>query len=136
MTERKSRLSLIYKVERKTKEEVTDAIITLLNPIKDNVLTLTSDNGKEFAGHDRTAHLLSAEFYFAHPYSSYERGTNKNTNGLFRQYFPQNRDFRTITDDEIIRAMKRLNNRPRKWHGFKTPNQVFFDEELTVALAT
>ena len=136
LTERRSRLSLIYKVERKTKEEVSDAVTTLLNPIKENVLTLTSDNGKEFAGHETIAHHLSADFYFAHPYSSYERGTNENTNGLIRQYFPKSRDFRTITDDEIIVAMKRLNNRPRKCLGFKTPNQVFSDEESTVALAT
>ena len=67
LTECKFRLSLIYKVEGKTKEEVTDAVTTLLNPIKDHVLTLTSDNGKEFAGHET----------IAHPYSSYERGTNK-----------------------------------------------------------
>ncbi|MFQ5752692.1 MAG: IS30 family transposase [bacterium] len=136
LTERKSRLSLIYKAERKTKEEVTDAVTTLLNPIKDHVLTLTSDNGKEFAGHEKIAHYLSADFYFAHPYSSYERGTNENTNGLIRQYFPKSRDFRTITDDEIIRAMKRLNNRPRKCLGFKSPNQVFWGETSSVALTT
>ena len=79
LTERKFRLPLIYNVEGKTKEEVTDAVTTLLNPIKDHVLTLTSDNGKEFAGHET----------IAHPYSSYERGTNENTNGLIRQYFPK-----------------------------------------------
>jgi len=63
-------------------------------------------------------------------------GTSENTNGLIRQYFPKNRDFRTITDDEIIRAMKRLNNRPRKRLGFKTPNQVFFGIKQNVALTT
>jgi len=136
LTERKSRLALICKVERKTKDEVTDAVTTLLNLIKDNVLTLTSDNGKEFAGDETISHHLSADFYFSHPYSSYERGTNENTNGLIRQYFPKNRDFRTITDDETIRAMKRLNNRPRKYLGFKTPNQVFSGELSNVALAT
>ncbi|MEK0338424.1 MAG: IS30 family transposase, partial [Nitrosopumilus sp.] len=133
LTERKSRLSLIYKVERKTKDEVTDAVTKLLNPIKDNVLTLTSDNGKEFSGHETIADHLSADFYFAHAYSAWERGTNENTNGLIRQYFPKNRDFRTITDDEIIRVIKKLNNRPRKCLGFKTPNQVFFGELSNVA---
>ncbi len=136
LTERKSRLSLIYKVERKTKDEVTDAVTKLLNPIKDNVLTLTSDNGKEFSGHETIADHLSADFYFAHAYSAWERGTNENTNGLIRQYFPKNRDFRTITDDEIIRVIKKLNNRPRKCLGFKTPNQVFFGELSNVALTT
>jgi len=66
-----------------------------------------------------------------------ERGLNENTNGLIRQYFPKNRDFRTIRDKEIIRVIKRLNNRPRKCLEFKTPNQVFFEDELTnVALNT
>ena len=109
---------------------------TLLNPIKDNVLTLTSDNGKEFANYKTIAHHLGADFYFAHAYASYERGTNENTNGLIRQYFPKSRDFRTITYDEIIRAMKRLNNRSRKCLEFKTPHQVFFGETLRVALTT
>ena len=137
LTERKSRMSLIYKVERKTKYEVAVAVTKLLNPIKDRVYTLTSDNGKEFADHGMIANHLGANFYFAHPYASYERGLNENTNGLIRQYFPKNRDFRTITDDEIIMAIKKLNNRPRKCLGFKTPNQVFFEDDLTnVALNT
>lgn len=97
---------------------------------------MTSDNGKEFANHEAIAYHLGADFYFAHPYASYERGLNENTNGLIRQYFPKERDFRTITDEEIIHAMKRLNNRPRKRLGFKTPNQVFFGEILKVALTT
>lgn len=137
LTERKSRMSLIYKVERKTKDEVTVAVTKLLNPVKDRVYTLTSDNGKEFAKHAMIANHLGAYFYFAHPYASYERGLNENTNGFIRQYFPKNRDFRTITDDEIIMVIKKLNNRPRKCLEFKTPNQVFFEDDLTnVALST
>ena len=62
-----------------------------------NVHTITSDNGREFAGHEEIAKSLKADFYFAHPYSSWEPGTNENTNGLIRQYFPKNRDFTTIT---------------------------------------
>ena len=92
----------------------------------------------KFGNHKKIAKALQCDFYFAHPYSSCERGTNENTNGLIRQYFPKNRDFRTITDEELIFAMKRLNNRPRKRLGFKTPNQVFFGNEkevLNVALA-
>jgi IS30 family transposase len=100
------------------------------------VHTITSDNGKEFANHKTIAKTLECDFYFAHVYSSCERGTNENTNGLVRQYFPKNRDFRTITNEEIINAMKRLNNRPRKRLGYKTPNQVFFGEILKVALTT
>ena len=136
MTERKSGLSLIYKVDRRTKENTADAIKRLLGSISDQVLTITSDNGKEFASHEEIAKGLKCDFYFAHPYASYERGLNENTNGLIRQYFPTDRDFRTITDSEIIHAMKKLNNRPRKRLGYKTPNEVFFGMELTVALTT
>lgn len=136
MTERKSGLSLIYKVDRRTKENTQKAIKCLLGSISDQVLTITSDNGKEFGDHEKIAAGLKCDFYFAHPYSSYERGTNENTNGLIRQYFPKDRDFRTITDKEIIHATKRLNNRPRKRLGYKTPNEVFFGESDTVALTT
>ena len=126
IVERKSKMTLIRKVERKTSEEVSKAIIRLLKPYKNKVHTITSDNGKEFAGHEKISKKLQADFYFAHPYASWERGTNENTNGLIRQYFPKTRDFTTITQQEINEVMKRLNNRPRKKLGFLTPNQVFF----------
>jgi len=138
LTERKSGFALIYKVDRRTKDNTEYAIKHLLGSISEKVYTMTSDNGKEFGNHEKIAKALQCDFYFAHPYSSCERGTNENTNGLIRQYFPKNRDFRTITDEELIFAMKRLNNRPRKRLGFKTPNQVFFGNEkevLNVALA-
>lgn len=135
LTERKARLALIAKVERKTAEQVTNAIVRLLKPYADKVHTLTSDNGKEFAKHKDIAETLAADFYFAHPYSSWERGTNENMNGLIRQYFPKHCDFKTITDKEIQLVMHRLNNRPRKCLGYQTPNEVFF-EESTVALAS
>jgi len=136
LTERKSGLALIHKVDRRTKEKTEEAIKQLLNPIAYKVHTITSDNGKEFGNHEKIANELKCGFYFAHAYSSWERGTNENTNGLIRQYFPKNRDFRTITDEDIIHAMNKLNNRPRKRLGFNTPNQVFFGKELTVALTT
>lgn len=127
LVERKSGLTLIQRVRRKTAEEVSDAMIQLMQPLKDHVMTITSDNGREFAGHEAVANALSADFYFAHPYASWERGTNENTHGLIRQYFPKDRDFRTITDEEINTAMRRLNHRPRKRHGFKSPHQVFLE---------
>lgn len=135
LTERKSKLSLIYKVERKTADLVKEAMSKLLLPLKEIVYTITSDNGKEFAMHEQTANILETNFYFAHPYASYERGLNENTNGLIRQYFPKDRDFRTITDEEIMMVMKKLNNRPRKTLGYLTPNEVFF-ENYKVALTT
>ncbi len=134
--ERKSRLTLIHKVERKTASNVTRAILKLLKPIAGHVHTLTSDNGKEFAGHETIAKDLSARFFFAHPYASWERGLNENTNGLIRQYFPKHRDFTTITQAEINQVMDKLNNRPRKCLGIKTPNQVFFGINPPVALAS
>lgn len=134
IVERKTGFTLIRKVERKTAQAVSQAMIGLLKPLLNKVHTITSDNGKEFAGHEDIANRLQADFYFAHPYSSWERGTNENTNGLIRQYFPKNRDFTTITQQEIDMAMDRLNNRPRKRLGYLTPNQVFF--KSGVALQT
>jgi transposase, IS30 family len=136
LTERKTRYTLIQKVKRKTAESVADAIIKLLTPFSDRVITMTSDNGKEFAEHKKIACKLNATFYFAHPYASWERGLNENTNGLIRQYFPKGSDFTNITQKEINRAMNRLNNRPRKCLGIKTPNQVFLGINPSVALAS
>lgn len=135
LTERKTKICLIYKVERKTADLVSEAMNKLLLPLKNIVYTITSDNGKEFALHEKTAAILETDFFFAHAYASYERGLNENTNGLIRQYFPKGRDFRTITDEEIIMAMKKLNNRPRKTLGYLTPNEVFF-KNYKIALTT
>jgi IS30 family transposase len=134
IVERKSGFTLIRKVERKTALAVSQAMIGLLKPHQKKVHTITSDNGREFAGHEEIASRLKTDFYFAHPYSSWERGTNENTNGLIRQYFPKNRDFTTITQQEIDMAMERLNSRPRKRLGYLTPSQVFF--QSGVALQT
>lgn len=126
LVERKSGFLLMRKVERKTARAVGDTITRLLKPHRRRVHTITSDNGREFADHEQISLQLQADFYFAHPYASWERGTNENTNGLIRQYFPKNRDFTTITQQEIDTAMQRLNNRPRKRLGYQTPSQVFF----------
>ena len=136
LTERKSRLTLIAKVKRKSAELVSLSVQRLLEPIAAKVFTLTSDNGKEFARHQEISTVLQADFYFAHPYSSWERGLNENTNGLIRQYFPKKHDFTTITEKAISMVMNKLNNRPRKCLGFKTPNQVFFGIKPKVALQT
>ncbi|BCO29996.1 IS30 family transposase [Thiohalobacter sp. COW1] len=136
LTERKSRLALIAKVPTKEADGVKDAVLALLRPLAAHVHTITSDNGKEFARHEDIAKALSTEFYFTHPYASWERGLNENTNGLIRQYFPKGCDFTTITDKDIQRVMNRLNNRPKKCLGMKTPNQVFFGINPLVALAT
>jgi len=111
-------------------------VIELLGPVQHRVHTITADNGKEFADHETIASDLEAGFYFAHPYALWERGLNENTNGLIRQYFPKSKDFTTITDSDIQAVMDKLNNRPRKCLGFKTPNQVFFGIKPDVALSS
>jgi len=135
LVERKSMFTLLKKVPRKTSPLVTDAAVKLLGPIKEAVHTITSDNGTEFAGHKTIAEKLNADFYFAHPYRAWERGTNENTNGLVRQYFPKGKDFTSITDEQVKFVMDRLNNRPRKSLGFLTPLQVFYNLK-PVALET
>jgi len=136
ITERKSRLALIAKVTSKEAKRVKQAVLKLLAPLSDQVHTLTSDNGKEFAHHEAIAEALDADFYFAHPYASWERGLNENTNGLIRQYFPKGCDFTTLTQRDMQKAMNKLNNRPRKCLGMRTPNQVFFGINPSVALAS
>ena len=89
---------------------------------------------KEFTTHQTIIRKLSADFYFAHPSASWEGGTNENTYGLIRQYLPKNRDLTTVTAEEEIMIMVRLNLRPRKCLDFRTPYEVFFG--LTVALTT
>ena len=90
------------------------------------IKTLTFDNGKEFAGHEEIAALIGTKVYFAHPGHPGERGTNENTNGLIREYLPKGVDFRKITNNEVQRVVERLNNRPRKCLGFRTPREVFY----------
>ena len=136
LTERKSRLSLLAKVVRKSADAVATAVIALLKPLALPLHTLTSDNGKEFAHHERIAQALKVRFLFAHPYASWERGLNENTNGLIRQYFPKHRTFTTVTEEAIRIVMNKLNNRPRKVLGFKTPNQVCFGITPSVVLAS
>ncbi|MCB9810622.1 MAG: IS30 family transposase [Candidatus Nomurabacteria bacterium] len=88
--------------------------------------TATFDNGTEFSDWERFEKQTSMTVYFAYPYHSWERGTNENTNGLLRQYFPKDLDFNTITPQELSEAVRRINHRPRKRHNFKSPHQIFW----------
>jgi IS30 family transposase len=130
LAERKSKLVRLKKVERNTAEAVSAAGLALLGTMSARVHTITSDNGREFSHHERIAEGLGAKFYFAHPYASWERGLNENTNGLVRQYFPKRSDFSKITGRQVEKVMERLNNRPRKTLGYQTPNEVFFKRPL------
>lgn len=136
LTERQSRDILLAKLACGSADEVVYATLGLLAPLIDLTHTITADNGKEFSGHEDIARVLETDFYFAHPYSPWERGTNENGNGLVRQYFPKGRDFSTITQSELDHAMERLNNRPRKCLGMLTPNQVLYGIKPSVALAS
>ena len=132
LTERKSRFSLLAKVDQRTADQVGDAVIELLQPVADHLHTLTADNGKEFADHERIAHALRVDFFFAHPYAAWERGTNENMNGLIRQYIPKTQDFAAVTKVELLKVMNRLNHLPRKCLDFQSPFEVFFDQSVAL----
>jgi len=89
------------------------------------VITLTVDNGKEFAAHSQLGNAIGGEVFFAHPYHSWERGLNEHTNGLLRQYFPKKMHLDLLTKNELDKAVKRINNRPRKSLGYQTPQEVY-----------
>lgn len=125
LTERKSRFTLLRHVCGKQSAQVAQAVITLLSWVTP-LESITSDNGKEFAAHRDISQALSVDFYFAHPYAAWERGTNENTNGLIRQYLPKNRRLNNISFQEEIKIMDRLNLRPRKCLDFRSPFEVFF----------
>lgn len=131
--ERKSKLTRLRNLATKAAAEMKDNSIKLLAPLADKVHTITVDNGKEFCEHQEIAQALQARIYFAHPYSSWERGLNENTNGLVRQYFPKKYDFGRITEKDLQQVEDLLNNRPRKTLGYRTPNEVFFKQQ-SVAL--
>jgi IS30 family transposase len=132
LTERKSRFTLLGKVPQRTAQAVQDQICRLLLPVQDKVHTLTSDHGKEFAYHEQIAQLLQLKYYFAHPYAAWERGTNENTNGLLRQYFPKKCDLQRVSHKDMNHAMSRLNFRPRKSLRFKTPFEVFYHSSVAL----
>jgi len=125
VVDRASLYTVCSRVLSRSAQVVSQAIIRLLRPFTERVKTLTFDNGSEFVKHDTIAQALEATTYFAHPYSSWERGINENTNGLLRQFFPKGTDFRTVSWQQVQKAVDNLNNRPRKTRGYRTPNQIF-----------
>ena len=125
LVERKTKLTLIANTKNKKSEKVKDGIVRLLEPFKKISHTITFDNGKEFAKHEEIEKQLGVVVYFAHPYSSYERGLNENTNGLIRQYLPKKTDLRNIPDFFLERIVRDLNTRPRKMLDFASPVEAF-----------
>lgn len=111
-------------IPNKTSENTRKAILEMLSGLK--IKTLTSDNGSEFACHQEISEELAAKFYFARPYSSWERGLNEHTNGLLRQYFPKKTEFDQEGIEEKLReVVAKINRRPRKSLNFKTPDEAF-----------
>ncbi len=125
MVDRASKLTLLAKVPDKTAENVEKALIKKLSPKQKFVYTCTADNGKEFACHQNVSAALNADFFFATPYHSWERGLNEHTNGLVRQYFPKGTNFEDILEEDVNWVEESLNNRPRKILGFETPTEAF-----------
>jgi len=130
IVERKSRYTLIIKLKARNANEVAKMFskkLNQLNPVFKK--SMTYDNGIEMAKHQIITKNTGMKIYFAHPYSSWERGTNENTNGLIRRYLPKGTDFNEIDENQLLFIQKKLNNRPRKIIGYKTPNEIM-DFEL------
>ncbi len=126
LVERKSGYVIIKKLLSRTKEQVTKAAVEAIREHRARFRTITFDNGTEF--HDYL--VLESHYpilcYFATPYHSWERGTNENTNGLIRQYLPKGMSMKHVSQSYCDWIAKRLNTRPRKRHGYKTPEEVYY----------
>ena len=123
MIDRSRRFCILKKLSGKTAAEVEESLVNALLPHKDVLLTITSDNGNEFINHKSIAERLEVEYYFAHPYASYERGSIENLNGLVRQYIPKGTDFATVEENTVKMAQDKSNNRPKAVLGYYTPNE-------------
>ena len=129
LVDRKSRLTIVTKIQSKDANHVHARIKQRLKELPEEQRhSITFDNGTEFARCDRLERHLDLELYFADPGCPYQRGTNENTNGLLRQYFPKGTDFRDISHQEVRAVENLLNGRPRECLGFRTPSEVFFEE--------
>jgi IS30 family transposase len=125
LVERKSGYALVGYISRATKEQFRLCAEQLLAPLPQHLKrSLTLDNGAEMSDHEELERHTNMRVYFAHPYHSWERGSNENFNGLLRQFFPKSRNFHTISPKELDLAAKLLNTRPRKRHGYKSPAEL------------
>jgi IS30 family transposase len=128
LVDRKSRYTIVTKISSKDADHVHGRIKLRLKELHEDLRrSITFDNGTEFARCDRLEKHLDIELYYADPGCPYQRGTNENTNGLLRQYFPKGTDFRDVTHFDVREAEKSINNRPRACLDFQTPHEVFFE---------
>lgn len=126
---RKSRFLIVVKVQSKHADHVHEKLKQRMKELtNERRHSITFDNGTEFARCHQLEKHLNLALYFADPGCPYQRGTNENTNGLIRQYFPKGTDFRNVSHAEVRRVEKLLNSRPRKCLGFRTPDEVFFEK--------
>lgn len=129
LVERTTRTTILIPVKSKNAEDVARAFAKEVKKLPEQMkITMTYDQGREMAQHKLFTKITGVKVYFAHPRSPWERGTNENTNGLIRQYFPKGTDFTKVTRREVKKAQDQLNSRPRKVLEFRTPFEVF--EEL------
>jgi len=125
LVERKSRYLMLTKLDAKTAEATCGAIIDRLKSLPQKARrTLTLDNGTENAKHEAITAVIGTKCYFAHPYASWQRGSNEQVNGLIRWYLPKGTDFSKISDEQIATIEFLINNRPRKCLGFRKPIEV------------
>ena len=134
VVERKSGFILFRRLKGKNAHELAKQTIRLMMPYKELVYSITSDNGTEFANHEYIAEKLGADFYFANPYSSWERGLSEYSNKLIRQYVPKKSNFEQFSIAYLNEVNLKLNNRPRKTLNFCSPLNVFLGNFNTVAL--
>lgn len=128
IVDRKSGFLIANKLPNKKSESVLAAVKNAVKKLGSKTFkTITTDNGLEFACHKKVEKIAKARFYFAKPYCSWQRGTNENTNGLIREFFPKGSNFSSIEQNEVDRVVELINNRPRKRLEYKTPKEVFYN---------
>lgn len=131
LVDRKSRFLLSKRVDKVNSENVKEAMIELLEGLPSNrVRSITPDRGTEFAKYEEVHTRLNTLIFFPDPHSPQQRGTNENTNGLIREYFPKGTDLNEQTDEAITEFVNKLNSRPRKVLGWRTPSEVFLGKAL------
>lgn len=136
VVERKTKFLFMEKLKGKNAKELAKSIVNIMLPYKNSIRTITSDNGTEFAEHQYISQKLACDFYFAHPYSSWERGLNENTNGLIRQYIPKGTYFEKVSNESIKEYQHKINRRPRLTLDFEEPKNLFFSFVNEIALAS
>ena len=125
LVERKTGYLIIGKLKDRTKETLNQCVIPIIDAHGYHIKTITADNGTEFHGYQDIEAATGVRFYFATPHHSWERGTNENTNGLIRQYLPKRTSMANLTQQQCNSIALQLNARPRKRHGYRTPEELF-----------